>query len=219
MYSTYMRTMKKMMLLLLFLAGIGKANAQIQEGDIMLGSDLGSGLVATGSDGLFGLNFGLNDGAGFSVGVSPKVGYFLNQNFLVGAAVNLGFSKSPENNGEATETMSYGFQGLTRFYIRPNEVDANELPARSMLFLENNAGVAGLNNNDGPSTFGFAFGFGPGLAYFVSDNVALETTVKYNGLIGGGTVDYQHSLGINLGVQVFLSRTNAEQIFERPNTN
>ncbi|MGB6153761.1 MAG: hypothetical protein WBG48_17395 [Pricia sp.] len=199
------------------LAGLATGQAQnFERGDVMLGSDLGSGLVNTASDGLFGINVGLNDGAGFNLGLSPKLGYFLNENFMVGAAINLGFSKSPQDEaGEAVETFGYGLQGLTRFYITPGDVGANGLPPRSRFFVENNLGVAGLSINNGPSTIGFAFGFGPGLAYFVSENVAFEATMKYNGLLGKSTDDYQNSLGLNIGVQVFLDRDRARDIIDR----
>ena len=198
-------------------AGMTVGQAQnFERGDVMLGTDLGSGLVNTATDGLFGINVGLNDGAGFNVGISPKVGYFLNENFLVGAAINLGFSKSPEDDaGEAVETFGYGLQGLTRFYITPRDLGANGLPPRSRFFVENNLGVAGLAINNGPSTIGFAFGFGPGLAYFVTENVALEATMKYNGLLGKSTDDYQNSIGLNIGIQVFLDRAKAEDIIDR----
>ncbi|HET8736291.1 MAG TPA: hypothetical protein VFM69_06815, partial [Pricia sp.] len=195
---------------ILFLGGIGTVQAQdFQRGDLMLGTDLGSGLVNSASNGLFGLNIGLNEGAGFNVGISPKVGYFLNENFMLGAAINLGFSESPESGGESVNTFVYGLQGLTRFYINPADVEAEELAGRSRFFLENNAGVAGINVKDGQSTFGFAFGFGPGMGYFITDNVALEATVKYNGLLGDDTIDYQNSIGINLGVQIFLDGANS----------
>lgn len=214
-FSTIGKTL--LVFCLTILGGIAMAQAQyFERGDLMLGSDLGSGLVNTGSDGLFGINVGLNDGAGFSVGLSPKIGYFINESFLLGAAVNLGFRKSPANEADAIETTSYGFQGLTRFYITPADLDVDEtVPRRSRFFLENNAGVAGVIVNNGPTTIGFAFGFGPGLAYFVTDNFALEATVKYNGLLGDDTADYQNSLGLNLGIQVFLTRANAENIIER----
>lgn len=197
--------------------GIGSMQAQnFERGDIMLGTDLGSGLVNSATDGLLGINVGLNDGAGFNMGISPKIGYFLNENFLVGAAINLGFSKSPEDDeGEAVETFGYGLQGLTRFYITPGDVGANGLPPRSRFFVENNLGMSGLAINDGPSTIGFAFGFGPGIAYFVTENVALEATMKYNGLLGKRTEDYQNSIGLNIGVQVFLDRAKTEDIIDR----
>ena len=66
--------MKKLLFLstVLILGFTGVANAQLQEGNLMLGSDIGSGITNTGSNGLFGFNFGLNDGAGFNVGTKSE---------------------------------------------------------------------------------------------------------------------------------------------------
>lgn len=183
----------------------------MQEGNVMLGTDLGSGIASTTSNGLFSLNFGLNEGAGYELGISPKAGYFLSDNFVVGAIVNLGFNKSAESNGESTKTLVYGAQAFTRFYVRPGEAGLEDLVNSGRFFLETNAGIAGVNIHEGPTTNGFAFGFGPGYAYFLNSNIALETSVKYNGLVGAGNTDYQNSLGVNLGIQIFLPRSEARE--------
>lgn len=200
------RTLKKSMLLTLaaLLGAIGISNAQLSEGNFMLGTDLGSGLISSSNNGLFGFNFGLNDGAGYNVGLSPKAGYFVSDNFLIGAVVNLGFTKSPENNGQASQSTVYGVQALSRYYLFPGQAGVDNLLKKGRFFLEANGGISGVNIKDGPSTNGLALGFGPGYSYFITDNVALETSVKYNGLAGGGDTNYQHSLGLNLGIQIFL---------------
>lgn len=219
--TTKNRTIFRRLLLTftLIVWAFGISNAQTSEGTYMLGSDLGSGLVATSSSGLFGFNFGLHEGAGFNLGLSPKAGYFIRDNFLIGAVINLGFIKSPENNGESTNTTIYGVQALSRYYLNLRESEADNFLKRGTFFLENNIGISGVNVSDGPTTNGFSFGFGPGFAYFVSQNVALETSLKYNGLTGGGNTSYQHSIGLNLGVQVFLSLRKAESIIEGNNSN
>ena len=208
--------MKKILLLSVFLTvgAIYSSNAQLSKGDFMFGSDLGSGLVNTGSSGLFGFNFGLNEGAGYNVGISPKAGYFIDDNLLLGGIVNVGFSKSAENNGVSTKTTVYGVQALSRYYLRPGEAGIDNLTNSGRFFLEGNAGIAGINVKDGPTTNGFAFGVGPGYSYFVSRTVALETTVKYNGLVGGGNTTYQNGIGLNLGIQVFLSSSDRDDITE-----
>ncbi len=205
--------MKKILFLTsFFIFGfIGVSNAQIEQGNIMLGADMGSGLATTTSNGLFSMNFGLNEGAGFDIGLSPKAGYFINDNLVVGAIVNLGFSKSPENSGVSTKTTVYGVQAFSRFYFRPGETELLEdVVSFGRFFMETNAGIAGVNVADGPTTNGFAFGFGPGYTYFLNENIALEAGVKYNGLVGAGNTDYQNSLGVNLGIQIFLPRAQAE---------
>lgn len=205
-------TMKKILLLAsVFILGFtGVSHAQLQEGNIFLGADLGSGLSTTSSNGLFGFNLGLNEDSGYNIGISPKVGYFLNDNFAVGAIVNLGYNNSAGNDEDAVNTFVYGVQALGRFYLSPSDVDLEDEVPAGQFFFESHAGIAGVNVEHGPTTNGFAFGFGPGYSLFVNRNVALEGSVKYNGLAGGGNTKYQHSLGISLGIQVFLPFSEAE---------
>ncbi|MGB3773953.1 MAG: hypothetical protein WA951_01735 [Leeuwenhoekiella sp.] len=209
--------MRKILIAIAFVLGsYGVSHAQLQQDTWMLGSDLGSGIISPASSGLFGFNFGLNDGAGYNVGISPKAGYFVDDNFLLGAVVNLGFTKSPENNGVSTKTTVYGVQALSRYYLSPGEAGVDNLLNAGRFFVEGNAGIAGVNVEDGPTTNGFAFGFGPGYSYFVTSNIALETTLKYNGLVGGGNTTYQNGIGLNFGIQIFLP---SSQIDQRLNNN
>ncbi|MDT0641517.1 hypothetical protein RM553_01610 [Zunongwangia sp. F363] len=202
--------MKKVFTLILFLS-FGITQAQLQEGNFMLGADLGNGLVNPASNGLFGLNVGLNDGAGWDVGISPKAGYMLTDNFLLGGIVNLGHYKASEGSDGV---FVYGVQALTRYYISPGEAGVEDSVPAGQFFIETNAGIAGRNVSGGSTTNGFAFGFGPGYSYFLTESIALETSLKYNGLAGGGNEDYQNSLGLTVGVQIFLPRSNAEDAVE-----
>lgn len=81
--------------------------------------------------------------------------------------------------------------------------------------MEMNAGIAGVNVENGLTTNGFTFGFGPGYSLFVNESVALEAGVKYNGLVGAGNTDYQHALEINLGIQVFFPRSDAKDTVQQ----
>lgn len=121
--------MKKILITFVFLIdALGVGHAQLQEGTWMLGSDLGSNVTSPSSSGLFGLNFGLKEGAGFSVGLSPKLGYFVNDNFLLGAVVNLGFSKSPKiTDMEPIKETVYGIQAFSRYYLSPGEAGIDNL--------------------------------------------------------------------------------------------
>ncbi|MGF7232489.1 hypothetical protein [Arachidicoccus sp.] len=198
---------------------IGVANAQIEKGNLMVGSDLGSSLASpSGSatnSGLFGMNFGLNKGDGFNIGINPKIGYFVKDNVMIGGVVNLGFSKAPNYNG-AAKTTSYGIQALGRYYLNPGEQGVNNLLKHGRFFGEVNAGFAGFNTTGGNTTNGFAFGFGPGYSYFITPNVALEGLLKYNGLVGGGNTTYRHAIGLSLGIQVFLPSAKVKSIVNDP---
>lgn len=190
------------------------AHAQLEEGNITLGADLGSGLTTTSTNGLFGFNLGLNENSGYNIGVSPKIGYFLSDDFVVGGIVNLGYENSEGEDTETTNEFVYGIQAFSRYYLTPASVDLDDDVPGGQFFVETNAGLAGINPEDGPATNGFAFGFGPGYSLFLTSDVALDASVKYNGLVGGGNTNYQHSLGINLGVQVFLPMNEAEDTIE-----
>ncbi|WP_245577791.1 hypothetical protein [Gelidibacter mesophilus] len=196
--------------IIMILGAVGMSQAQLAEGDYMIGTDLGSGITSTASNGLFGFNFGLNEGAGYNVGLAPKVGYFVADNFMIGAIVNLGFTKSAKSEG-ASESTLYGIQALSRYYLAPGEKGVDNLLRNGRFFMEANAGFAGVNVKEGPTTNGFAFGFGPGYSYFITDNVGLETSLKYNGLVGGGNTTYQHSLGLNVGLQIHLPSSQAKR--------
>ena len=156
--------MKKILLLAtFFIVGITQnAQAQLQEGDIMLGTDIGSGIVTSSTNGLFGLNLGLDEDSGYNIGLSPKIGYFLNNNFVVGAIVNLGYNNAAGDDADVGNTFIYGIQGFSRFYLAPSDVDLGDSVPAGKFFVETQAGIAGRNIEDSDSTNGFAFGFGPG---------------------------------------------------------
>ena len=203
---------KTLFLTFFFIFGlIGISNAQLQEGNLMLGADLGSGITGTATNGLFGFNLGLDENTGYNIGISPKLGYFLNDDLVLGGIVNLGYVNGQGEDDDSANIFSYGVQAFSRYYFTPSDVDlGDEVPA-GQFFLETNAGLAGNNIEGGQTTNGFAFGFGPGYSLFLNENVALDASVKYNGLTGFGSDSYVNSLGINLGIQVFLSRGEARE--------
>lgn len=204
--------MKKILLLAtFFIVGISQSSqAQFQEGNILLGTDIGSGIATSSTNGLFGLNLGLDEDSGYNIGISPKIGYFFSDNFAAGAIVNLGYDNAAGDDEDTANTFIYGVQAFSRYYITPSDVDLGDSVPAGRFFMETQAGIAGRNIEDGDSTNGFAFGFGPGYSYFLNPNVALEASVKYNGLTGAGSDSYQNSLGVNLGIIISLSRSQAE---------
>lgn len=189
-------------------------HGQTEEDSFMLGTDIGSGVVTSSSNGLLGINLGLNEGAGLDIGLSPKAGWFVRDNFLLGAIANLGYSKSPESALSSTTSFVYGLQALSRYYMGPSDIDADNLLGNLRFFGEINGGLSGINIKDGPTTNGFAYGVGPGLAYFISESVAFETTLKYNGLLGAGNTAYQHAISLSFGIQVFLTKDRAKNIVD-----
>ncbi|UZH56154.1 hypothetical protein JRG66_04615 [Salinimicrobium tongyeongense] len=209
--------MKRVLLLasLMIFGFTATSHAQLQEGNIMLGADLGSGVTTTATNGLFGFNLGLEEDSGYNIGLSPKMGYFINDDFVLGGILNLGYYNPAGDDDETSNMFIYGIQAFSRYYLTPEDIElGDEVPA-GQFFIETNAGLAGSNIEDGDTTNGFAFGFGPGYSLFLNENVALDASLKYSGLAGGGNDNYTHSLGINLGVQIFLSKNEAEDTVEQ----
>jgi hypothetical protein len=169
------------------------SNAQLQKGHYLIGGDLAN------------FDFSLNSGNAFIMNITPKVAWFIRDNVAVGAFVDFGLSTA---KGAGT-TVNYGVGPLARYYFP----GATGTVARiTRLFLEGNVGIEGVNPAHGGSTNGLGLGVGPGLAYFVTDDISLEALFKYTGLIGFGSDPTSSRLQLGLGFQVYLpgSKVKAE---------
>lgn len=185
----------------LFLAGaialFGMANAQIQQGNVMVGGNL------------LGADFGLNSGAGYSFAIQPKAAWFIKDNLAVGGYVNLGFSGAKD----APTTFTYNVGALGRYYLNPGEQGIDNLLKHGRWFIEGNLGVGGTSiSKGGASSNGLNFGFGPGYAYFITPHVGLEGLLKYDANAGFGNVGYTHRLTFGLGFQVYLPSSKAKSL-------
>jgi opacity protein-like surface antigen len=57
-------------------------------------------------------------------------------------------------------------------------------------------------DGDADSESALTFSFGPGVAYFISDDVSIDTGLNFNRI--GGDFD-QSSINLNIGLQVFFT--------------
>lgn len=191
--------MKKLMLIGAF-AAFGIANAQTQEGNLMVGGDL------------VGANFGLNSGGGYNFQIAPKMAYFFKDNTALGGYVNLGFSGAKDS----PTTFVYNVGALGRHYFAQGEQGVDNFTRYGKWFLETNVGIGGTSiSKGGASSNGLNFGFGPGYAYFLTPNVGLEGLIKYDANAGFGNVGYTHRINFGLGFQVYLPTSKAKQIIKR----
>lgn len=186
---------------LFFFAGIiaatlfsGNANAQIQKGNLMVGADLA--------------NFKFTNG--FQMALNPKIGYFVKDNWAVGANVGLDVV-SPQGTG-STQT-SYTVGAFTRYYFNDKEIDT--LLKHGRFFAEGTVGFGGDNSSSGNSTNGVDLGVGAGYAYFITPNIGLEGLLKFQGLAGGGNTNFNGNLYLGVGFQIYLPSAKAKQIIDR----
>lgn len=179
--------MKKFTLLtLIAIVAIGfKANAQIQRGNVLVGTDLAS------------FNLGLDAPNVVNINITPKAAWFIQDNVALGGYANFGLQTA---NHQGT-TTTYGIGALGRYYTG----DDVSILRHGRLFGEATFGFGGTNVSDGGgNTNGLNLSVGPGFAYFITPSLGLETLLKYNGLIGFGDQTYQSTITLNFGFQIYL---------------
>lgn len=139
--------------------------------------------------------------------LTPKLGYFIQDRWALGAEVGLGLA-SPEGTSDTQTTWSIG--PFTRYYFSSNEVD--NLLNNGAFFGEGSIGFGGDNSSAGNSTNGMTYGIGAGYAYFLTPNVGLEGLLKYQGTAGGGNTNHQGNLYLGVGFQIYLSGSRAKAV-------
>ncbi len=185
--------MKKLLTLLFpaLLAG-SAANAQLAEGNYMVGGSIGTA----------GVDF-LSGGSRFDISLNPKVGKFVSDDFVLGAELNLGFGTS-----KGSTNSRYGIYPFLRYFFR-NEVEGR-VPSRVVPFIEFGAGFGGTNNRltDGAgnkynvTSNGFLLNAQPGLDFILNQTVAMELGLQYQYINGTPNTN---RLSLNLGFQIFLT--------------
>jgi len=162
-----------------------RSSAQIQQGNVMVGGDIGN------------IQLNLNKGGNFNLRIDPKAAWFIKNNLAVGAYLNAGLATA---KGAGT-SISYGVGPLARYYVNDNSVSVLR---HSRFFLEGNVGIEGYNPSVGDNTNGLGLGIGPGIAYFITPNIGLEALVKYNGIVGFGSAASSDNLNFGVGFQIYL---------------
>ncbi|HEX8609422.1 MAG TPA: hypothetical protein VF679_12345 [Pedobacter sp.] len=186
--------MKKIILTCALALGLLTSEAQIQKGNVMMGGNLSN------------ISFGLDKPNVFSLSINPKAAWFVQDGLALGGDVNLGLSTSKGNG----ESINYGIGALGRYY---GATGANEVVNNSRFFGEVTVGISGVNPNEGESTNGLGFSFGPGFTYFVTPSIGLEALLKYQGTAGFGSSAYAHSLNLGIGFQIYLpGRSTAARV-------
>lgn len=177
--------MKKLILLAITLLGVNVAHAQLQEGNIMVGSEISN------------LNITFNNQTSFQF--TPKVAWFIEDGLAVGAYGQFGLNHV---NGQDGSSYTYGLGPMARYFMSSEKFPGFR---QTKFFLEANAGIEGANNTVNNShTNGLGFGFGPGISYFITPSVGIEALLKYNGIVGFGSSTYTNALSFGIGFQIYL---------------
>lgn len=194
--------MKKSTLLsvVLLLSGIfiARAQNQLAKGNVLVGADLTN------------MNVQLNTPNTFNLTIDPKAAWFIQNDLCVGPYIDFTLQTA---KGAGT-SITYGVGGFARLYVhKVNDKDIN-LSKHARFFVEGNAGVEGNNPAHGGNTNGLGLGIGPGLAYFISPNIALETLFKFNGIVGFGSNTASSTLSLDLGFQIYMPGKRARAVMK-----
>lgn len=173
--------MKKTLLSLSALFAFGLASAQeepatagFNKGDVFISGTLS---FSSQKDGDFKNN---------QFTVSPKVGYFVDQNIALGVSLTYLSATQDTFDGDIgmyeQKTTAFEAGAFGRYYFNP--------ASRFSIFAQLYAGYVSAKYeveafDTESKANGFGFEFAPGFNYFVSDHIALETTF---GVLGYNTV-------------------------------
>lgn len=177
--------------LILLACSLGVATAQLQKGSTLVGGGIGD------------IKFGLGSAANFSVSLTPRVGYFIQDNVAIGAKVDLSYTGVKN----ADDTFGYELNGFGRYYFGKQEFDT--LLKHGRWFLEAGVGLGGMNN----APLGFNVNFGPGYSYFLNEHVAIEGLLLYDGKFGSGS---SNGLSINVGFQIYFPSSKYKNMKNNP---
>lgn len=173
--------MKKLQLLLVAMFAITVAFAQPEKGDIFLGGSLNFNMGASKA------SVGSVTAKGpktLGVGITPRVGYFISNKFVVGVNAGFGLNSSTDKSSAVTvknSSTSYGGGVFARYYIMPVEKMGLFFEAAAGVNLGSSRAKAGNVTVDGPNNFGISAGITPGIAVYVSKRVALEANYGFLG--------------------------------------
>ncbi|WP_202915976.1 hypothetical protein [Pontibacter pamirensis] len=136
----------------------------------------------------------------FTLDVAPRAGYFISDNAVIGAQVQLGLSVY-----DGGENWRYGLTPFVRYYF-PEGASPS-----SRWFGEAVVGLAGSSeeDSDGDAILSRVYGVRGGYAHFVARNVALEGTlnlIRSSANIETGNADT--GLSVSVGLQIFLPGRN-----------
>ena len=194
--------MKTILTTILFACvGILAGNAQTQRGNVMWGASVSN----------IGVDFQEGNTA-FDLAITPKIGYFIQDDLAVGPEVMLGL-----NTSDGFTAFTYGVGGFGRYFLTSSP--ETEVVRGSRWFLEGNVGLTGTNikveGQPSTNTNGLGIGFGPGLSYFVTDRIALEGLLKYNLGVGFGNSTTTNRINLGIGFQIYIpGRTLANRVQE-----
>ncbi len=152
----------------------------------------------------------------YNVTLSPKAGYFVKDNLLVGGTVRANLSGNSFGSGDFSKDNSKSIGGgvfIRQYFGKGLMKDGSMRKMR--LFVEGGVDVStgwsrwrNFDSTMDRTTFRTAsFHVMPGFNYFFSKNVALEGGINFSHMATSrNVIGNANHIGINLGMQIFLGK-------------
>lgn len=205
------KTMKKIYLCLFTLGCMMASNqlqAQTQKGWYIIGGNLAN------------IDFGFQkNNTNFSLDLTPRVAWFVQDNLALGVQLLAGVSTTKTNSTSSTN-VRYGISPIARYYFTGKAIESVR---KTRWFGDVNIGIQGENSKISSqptvTTNGLGIGFGPGIAYFINQNIALEVLAKYNIIVGFGSSTTSNNVSLGVGFQIHLPGSKLKAMKSDVNTN
>jgi hypothetical protein len=188
--------MKSKFLLLLTMAGAVSAGAQTEKGNFLLGAGVANATAAMVKGG---------DAVDyFGISISPRAGYFLAKNFVVGTGIGLGYQTM-----STAHQFSVGFEPFARYYVGSGKTKfyaEGSIGYHRHMFSSRPVGPAGTPHTPRPMVTN-SFSFGPGVTHFITPNVGLEAGLLFKGTKENSPMPRVFMPSLNVGFNIYLNRS------------
>lgn len=164
--------------------------SQIEKGKLIIGSTTGILKDLSGGN-----SFVFVEDVKFSLTLTPNFGYMVSDKMMVGSQTSFSLE-----NGDGSTFLTVGLMPFMRVYLYSKK--------STYLFAEQMIGMAGIHATAEELDFAFLAGAGLGVNYFLTQNIALESTVRasFAQFNSNRNLDY----GIRFGAQLFFNRKNKQ---------
>lgn len=199
---------KHLLIAILILGGMivsSQLSAQTEKGNMLLGG----GINFDFTDNDFDTGSSTNDvSTSTFINFNPSFGYFIADNFVVGASIGLAFTSTESDGGNfSSSSNGIAFGPFVRYY------------SESGLF-----GTAGLGfgstNFEQDSDFGdadftsstFSWNIGVGYAIFLNESISVEPTISYNRMSSDPNTDFgderniMSSINFGAGFNIYFKK-------------
>jgi hypothetical protein len=189
--KTLMKTTKLFFILTLF--SFLTSNAQITKGNWMVG---GTGNFSS-YESTYKSNGNEITNKGIGINISPKIGYFLADKFVIGTSLSIGYTKPKESDN----SFGYGIGPYARYYFLNVDRHVNFFTEVNYIFGETKSGDNKSKSN--------GYGLKAGSVFFFNNSVGLEVSLDYNSSkLAPNNSDNStyNNLQIGLGFQIHLEK-------------